>query len=194
MFGSLLLTFSLSLHRHPIYIPSVFVLFYSGENKHTVITNCTLITQNRSPFFQSQLTRQVAFLTTTVFFYHSSILTVKYRLCLTKYWSNRINFLRVVSYANIKGSVGFILSKVSVMRISMSLDLSSRSFIPLPCFIRSRRPLPLLAPSLVFPPRCSVKRHMRGVYLRVLSDFLTPHSFSVTFLTLSLRPFLFYSK
>ncbi len=182
-------------------------------------------------------------MTTTVFFCHCSILTVKYRLCLTKYRRNRINFLRVVSYANNKGSVGFILSKVSVMRISIPLDfkdatrdrtcgaeslvpvlaarlphvhrtrgcvvnlphnrpcgvtslldLSSRSFIPLPCFIRSRRPLPLLDPSLVFSPRCSVKRHIRGVYLRVLSDFLTPHSFSVTFLTLSLRPCLFYCK
>ncbi len=45
-------------------------------------------------------------------------------------------------------------TKVSTMRISIPLDLSSRSFIPLPRFIRSRRPTPLLAPSLVlFPPR-----------------------------------------
>jgi hypothetical protein len=36
-----------------------------------------------------------------------------------------------------------------------SFNLSSRSFIPLPCFIRSRLPLPLLAPSLVFTPWCS---------------------------------------
>jgi hypothetical protein len=34
--------------------------------------------------------------------------------------------------------------------------LSSRSFIPLPCFIRSRRPLPLLSPSIVCTPRRSV--------------------------------------
>jgi hypothetical protein len=46
-----------------------------------------------------------------------------------------------------------ILAKTSVMRISIPLDLSSRSFIPLPCFIRSRRVTPLLAPSLVFSPR-----------------------------------------
>jgi hypothetical protein len=46
-----------------------------------------------------------------------------------------------------------ILAKASVMRISIPLDLSSRSFIPLPCFIRSRRVTPLLAPSLVFSPR-----------------------------------------
>ena len=56
---------------------------------------------------------------------------------------------------NIKGSVGLILAKASAMRISIPLDLSSRSFIPLQCFIRSRRPTTLLVPSLVFSPRCS---------------------------------------
>jgi hypothetical protein len=34
---------------------------------------------------------------------------------------------------------------------------------------------------------------MRGFYLRVFSAFLNPHSFSVTFFTLGLRPFLFSS-
>ena len=49
---------------------------------------------------------------------------------------------------------GLIMAKTSVMRISIPLDLSSRSFIPLPRFIRSRHPTPLLAPSLVlFHPR-----------------------------------------
>jgi hypothetical protein len=70
--------------------------------------------------------------------------------------SDQFRFLRATFYANIKGSVVLILAKDSDMRISIPLDLSSRSFITLPCFIRSRRPLPLLAPSLVFPPRCSV--------------------------------------
>jgi hypothetical protein len=46
-----------------------------------------------------------------------------------------------------------ILAKVSVMRISIPLDLSSRSFIPPPRFMRSRRAAPLLTPSLVFTPR-----------------------------------------
>jgi hypothetical protein len=69
--------------------------------------------------------------------------------------SNQFRFLRVACYANIKGSVGLILTKASDMRISIPLDLSSRSFIPLTCFIRSRRPLPLLVPSLVFTPRRS---------------------------------------
>jgi len=52
----------------------------------------------------------------------------------------------------IKGSVGLILAKAPAMRISIPLDCSSRSFIPLPRFIRSRRPTTLLAPSLVFFP------------------------------------------
>jgi hypothetical protein len=45
--------------------------------------------------------------------------------------SDQFHFLRVVYYANIKGSVGLILAKASVMRISIPLDLSSRPFIPL---------------------------------------------------------------
>jgi hypothetical protein len=94
--------------------------------------------------------------------------------------SDQFRFFCAVCYANIKGSVGLILAKTSDMRISIPIDLSSRPFIPLPGFIRSRRPLPLLAPSLVFISRCSGKLHMRGFYLRILS-FLTPHSFSVTF-------------
>ncbi len=69
--------------------------------------------------------------------------------------SGQFRFLRAACLANIKGSVGLILAKVSVMKISMPLDLSSRPFIPLPRFIRSRRPTTLLAPSLVFSPLCS---------------------------------------
>ena len=67
--------------------------------------------------------------------------------------SEQFRFLHVVCFPNIKGSVGLILTKTSVMRISIPLDLSSRFFIPLPRFIRSRRATPLLAPSLVFSPR-----------------------------------------
>ncbi len=69
--------------------------------------------------------------------------------------SGQFRFLRAARYGNIKGSVGLILAKVSVMRISIPLDLSSRPFIPLPRFICRRRPLPLLASSLVFTPRRS---------------------------------------
>jgi hypothetical protein len=69
--------------------------------------------------------------------------------------SEQFRFLRSAWFTNtmIKGSVGLILGKASAMRISIPLDLSSRSFIPLPRFIRSRRVTPLLAPSLVFSPR-----------------------------------------
>jgi hypothetical protein len=69
--------------------------------------------------------------------------------------SDQFRFLRAACYANFKGSVWLILAKASAVRISIQLDLSSRPFIPLPRFIRSRRPLPLLAPSLVFTPRRS---------------------------------------
>ncbi len=69
--------------------------------------------------------------------------------------SDQFLFLRADCYANIKGSVWLILTKTSDMKISIPLDLSSRSFIPLSRFIRRRLPLPLLVPSLVFTPRCS---------------------------------------
>jgi hypothetical protein len=44
--------------------------------------------------------------------------------------SDQFHFLRVTCYANIKGSLGLILAKASVMRISIPLDFSPRSFIP----------------------------------------------------------------
>jgi hypothetical protein len=62
--------------------------------------------------------------------------------------SHQFHFLHTSCLGNLKGSVGLILVKVSEVRISIPLDLSSRFFIPIPCFIRSRRPTPLLAPSL----------------------------------------------
>ena len=70
--------------------------------------------------------------------------------------SNQFRYLRSACLDNLEGSLGVILAKASVMRISIPLDLSSRPFIPLPRFIRSRRSTPLLAPSLVFRPRCPV--------------------------------------
>jgi hypothetical protein len=60
---------------------------------------------------------------------------------------------------------------------SIPFDLSSRPFVPLPCFIRSRFPTPLLGPSLVFfPLRGLPKLHMLGVCI----GFSCHHSFSVT--------------
>ena len=70
--------------------------------------------------------------------------------------SGHFRFLRTVCLANIKGSVGLILVNASAMRISIPPDLSSRPFIPPPCFLRSRRSTTLLTPSLVFSPRRSV--------------------------------------
>ena len=70
--------------------------------------------------------------------------------------SGHFRFLRAACLANMKGSVGLILAKVSDMRISIPFDLSSRTFIPLPRFIHSKRPTTLLDPSLVFSPLCSV--------------------------------------
>ena len=70
--------------------------------------------------------------------------------------SDQFRFLGASCFANLKGAVGLIVAKkASDVRISIPLDLSSRSFIPLPRFIRSRRPTPLLAPSLVLFPPCS---------------------------------------
>ncbi len=70
--------------------------------------------------------------------------------------SDQFRFLHALCFANLKGAVGLIMVKVSVMRISIPLDLSCRSCIPLPRFIRSRRPTPFLTPSLVLFPPCSV--------------------------------------
>ena len=67
--------------------------------------------------------------------------------------SDQFRYLHAACFVNIKGSVGLILAKESVMRISIPFDLSSRSFIPLPRFMRSRRTTLLLVPSLVFSPR-----------------------------------------
>jgi hypothetical protein len=66
--------------------------------------------------------------------------------------SGHFRFLRVACLANIKGSVALILAKVSVMRISIPIDLSSRPFIPPPRLFRSRRSTTLSTPSL---PRLS---------------------------------------
>ena len=65
----------------------------------------------------------------------------------------KFRFLRSVNCSvcltNLEGSVGLILVKTSAIGISIPLDISSRPFIPLSRFIRSRRSTPLPAPSLV---------------------------------------------
>ncbi len=68
--------------------------------------------------------------------------------------SDQFHFLHSSCFTNLKWAVGLIMTKTSTIRISIPLDLSSRPCVPLQHFIRSRRPTPLLDPSLVlFPPR-----------------------------------------
>ena len=69
--------------------------------------------------------------------------------------SDQFRFLCTSCFVNLKGVVGLIMVKVSDIRISIPLDLSSQPSIPLPWFIRSRCPTPILAPSLVLFPPCS---------------------------------------
>ena len=109
-----------------------------------IIANCTLIDLTRSPLCRLQLTRQAAFMTTS----HREASALANEIPE----ESQFRFLHTACSVNIKGSVGLILAKASAMRISIPLDLSSRPFIPLPRFIRSRRPTTLLAPSLVFSP------------------------------------------
>ena len=69
--------------------------------------------------------------------------------------SEQFRFLRASRLSNLKGSVGLILAKASVMRVTIPIDLSTRSFIPLPRFLNSRRVSPLLNQSLVLIPQQS---------------------------------------
>jgi len=69
--------------------------------------------------------------------------------------SDQFRFFRVSRLANLKGSVGLILPKVSVMRVTIPIDLCTWSFIPLPRFLNSRRVSPLLNQSLVLIPQQS---------------------------------------
>ncbi len=57
--------------------------------------------------------------------------------------SDQFRFLRVSCFTNLKGEVGLIMAKASAMWIGIPLDLSSRSYVPLPHFIRSCRPIPI---------------------------------------------------
>ena len=68
--------------------------------------------------------------------------------------SDQFCFLHASCFANLKGEVGLMMAKASAMRISIPLDLSSRSCVPLPRFIRSCRPTPFLDPTLVLFPPC----------------------------------------
>ena len=69
--------------------------------------------------------------------------------------SVQFRFIRASCLANLKGSLGLMLAKDAVMRITIPLDLSTKPFIPLPRFIRTRVSTPLLTPSLVLIPPSS---------------------------------------
>ena len=69
--------------------------------------------------------------------------------------SEQFRFFRASRLANLKGSVGLILTKVSAMWVTIPIDLSTRSFIPLARFFNSRRVSPLLNQSLVLIPQQS---------------------------------------
>ena len=72
--------------------------------------------------------------------------------------SDRCRFLNTVTVVKLKGSVGLILLKDSVMRVTIPLDLSTQSFIPLPRIFHSRRAPPLLTSFLVLFPQHSSKK------------------------------------
>ncbi len=79
--------------------------------------------------------------------------------------SEQFRFLRASHLANLKGSVSLILGKdypnvnltrnETVVWVTIPIDLSTWSFIPLPRFLNSRRVHPLLNQSLVLIPQQS---------------------------------------
>ena len=69
--------------------------------------------------------------------------------------SAQFRFIRASCWSNLKGSIGLMLAKASVMRVTIPLDLSTRSFIPLPRFIGTLNTTPLFTPSLVLFPHSS---------------------------------------
>ena len=72
--------------------------------------------------------------------------------------SDQFRFLREVCFTNLKGAVGLIMTKASAMRISIPLDLSSRT------------PL-LILPSYFF--LCVLpKRHILSIYLSLSLAFV----------------------
>jgi hypothetical protein len=75
--------------------------------------------------------------------------------------SEQFRFFRASRLTNLKGSVGLILVKASPMRVTIPIDLSTRSFIPLPRFFNSRRVPPLLNQSLVIIPQQSAAHDVR---------------------------------
>ena len=104
--------------------------------------------------------------------------------------SDQFRFLRAARLATLKGTVGLILAKVSAMRVTIPIDLSTRPFIPLSRFFNSRRPGPLLNPSLViFSQQSDQVTHGLLSFLKSLFSFTVNNSSFVTFIPLVLAFF-----
>jgi len=109
--------------------------------------------------------------------------------------SDRFRFLRAVCLPNLKGCVGLILAKVSgllfpsiCLRVTIPIDLSTGSFIPVPRFFNFRRAPPLLNQSLVLFPQHSAHLLSSKPTLLTPSLFHPPPSLYSYFLnTLSKR-------
>ncbi len=138
-----------------------------------IITNCTLIDLTRSTVCAHREPSALA-----------NAITEE---------SGDFRFLRAACLANIKGSVGLILAKVSNMRISIPLDLSSRPFIPLPRFIRSRRPMYNTLSS--FPCLFSSVFCLIGTWWVLIWEFYGPINYDVFWFLPSLTrpPSWYYS-
>ena len=74
----------------------------------------------------------------------------------TSIWSGKLREESDVRLTNLKESVGLILTKVSFIRVTIPIDLSTWSFIPLPRFFNSVRGSPLLNQSWVLIPSHSI--------------------------------------
>jgi hypothetical protein len=79
--------------------------------------------------------------------------------------SDQFRFLLTVCLSNLKGSVGLTFNQGlgNLMRVTIPIDLSTWSFIPLPHFFHSRHARPLLTPSLVLFPQRSALRKYRAL-------------------------------
>ncbi len=137
-----LLVYSLSLHRHS-YIGFILAFASSIHNKQQLFLPIAVSTSGRVYEDCARL-----------FFLHTyreaSILAGE-----LPEESEQFRFFRASRLSNLKGSVGLIVPKVSAMRVTIPIDLSTSPFIPLPRFLNSRRVPPLLNQSLVLIPQQS---------------------------------------
>ena len=86
--------------------------------------------------------------------------------------SEQFRFLRPVILVNIKGSLGFTVVKVSVMRVTIPIDLSTCPFIPLPLFLTFVGHLLFLTHLCSYFHRNLSERHMMWVHFERFIGFL----------------------